>query len=71
MFAILYTAVLTLLAMMLLHHLYVYLKTNLTIPKVYNMIDVNQLKYAEIHKTLEKENIHDYLKQFKKTNINI
>lgn len=55
MFAVLYTAVLTLIAMMLLHHLYAYLKTNLTIPTVHDVVDIHQMKYAEIHKTLEKQ----------------
>ena len=68
MFDILYTAFLTLISMILLHHLYNYLKTNLTIPKVYDTIHINQVKYNEINKTLDP--LQNYLKQFKKTNIN-
>jgi hypothetical protein len=68
MFDILYTAFLTLITLILLHHLYNYLKANLTIPKVYDVISINQAKYNEINKSLDP--LQDYLKQFKKTNIN-
>jgi hypothetical protein len=68
MFDILYTAFLTLITLILLHHLYNYLKANLTIPKVYDVISINQSKYNEINKSLDP--LQDYLKQFKKTNIN-
>lgn len=68
MFDILYTAFLTLITLILLHHLYNYLKANLTIPKVYDVISINQTKYNEINKSLDP--LQDYLKQFKKTNIN-
>jgi hypothetical protein len=71
MFTVLYTAVLTLIIMILLHHLYNYLKANLTIPKVYDAIHINQDKYNEINKSLDPQNDPTlYLKKFKKTNIN-
>jgi hypothetical protein len=67
MFAILYTAFLTLITMILLHHLYNYLKSNLTIPKVYDAIHINQNKYNEINKSLEQNvPLQSFLKQFKK-----
>ena len=66
MFTILYTAVITTLILMMLHHLYNYLKTHLTIPQVHDVLLQNTQKYKEIQKVLDPE-LEDYLKQFKKT----
>jgi hypothetical protein len=68
MFTIIYTAVLTLITLILLHHLYNYLKNNLTIPKVNDVLKTHTQQYNEIEKSLDpmKEELQDYLKQFKK-----
>ena len=69
MFTILYTAVITTLTLMMLHHLYNYLKTHLTIPQVHDVLLQNTQKYKEVQKVLSKPDpdLEDYLKQFKKT----
>ena len=69
MFTILYTAVITTLILMMLHHLYNYLKTHLTIPQVQDVLVQNTQKYKDIQKALTPpdSDLEDYLKQFKKT----
>jgi hypothetical protein len=65
MLTIFYTAILTLLVLILLHHLYNYLKLSLTIPKVDDVISVYEKKYTEIQQDLNKDELQDYLNQFK------
>jgi hypothetical protein len=65
MLTVFYTAILTLLVLILLHHLYNYLKSSLTIPKVEDVISVYEKKYNEIEKDLTKDELQDYLNQFK------
>jgi hypothetical protein len=67
MFTILYTGILTFLVMLLLHHLFNYLKSNLTIPKVEDIYtsDVKE-KTEKIEQVEMKDELQDYLKQFKK-----
>ncbi len=69
MFTILYTAVITTVTLMLLHHLYNYLKRNLTIPIVHDVLVQNTQKYKDIQQALSQPDpeLEDYLKQFKKT----
>ena len=66
---IIYTGILTLLCMILLHHIYNYLRSNLTIPKI-NDLKRPESKYIEINKVLNppqmKDELSTYLKQFKK-----
>lgn len=52
MFTIIYTAILTLTTLVLLHHLYDYLKYNLTIPKINDVVKTRALQYDEIEKSL-------------------
>lgn len=66
MFTIIYTAVITTLTLMMLHHIYNYLKNHLTIPQVHDVLLQNTRKYKEIQKVLDPE-LEDYLNQFKKT----
>jgi hypothetical protein len=69
MFTILYTALITTLTLMMLHHLYNYLKNHLTIPQVHDVLLQNTQKYKEVQKVLAPPDpdLEDYLKQFKKT----
>ena len=66
-----YTGIITFVIMLLLHHLYNYLQSNLTIPKV-NQIntaivnDLNEITQDLKHKELEKE-----FKKMQKENKNI
>lgn len=67
MFTILYTAVITTLTLMMLHHLYNYLKRNLTIPVVHDVLGQTTKKYNEIQQVLTPDvEVEDYLKHFKK-----
>jgi hypothetical protein len=69
MLTILYTGILTLFVLILMHHLYNYLKSSLTIPKVDDVISVHKKKYDEIHTELDndknKDELQEYLNQFK------
>ena len=68
MFTILYTAAITTIILLMLHHLYNYLKRNLTIPVVHDVLGQTTQKYNEIQKTLTPNaEVEDYLKHFKKT----
>ena len=66
MFTILYTAVVTTITLMMLHHLYNYLKAHLTIPQVHDVLLQNTQKHKEVQQVLSPDT-EDYLKQFKKT----
>jgi hypothetical protein len=67
MFTILYTGILTFLVMLLLHHLFNYLKSNLTIPKVEDIYtSAVKEKTEKTEKVDMKDELQDYLKQFKK-----
>ena len=67
MLTILYTGILTLFVLILIHHLYNYLKSSLTIPKVNDVITVHKKKYDEIQSELDKDKdeLQEYLNQFK------
>ena len=64
---ILYTGLLTFFIMLLLHHIYNYLQSNLTIPKV-NEIITQPIILEQLHTTpkKEKDELKEYLNQFKK-----
>jgi len=64
MFTILYTAVITTLTLMMIHHLYNYLKRHLTIPIVHDVIGETTQKYKEIEQVLTPD--VEYLNKFKK-----
>ena len=80
MFHILYTGFITFIIMLLLHHLYNYLQTNLTIPKVNEIVqssvlhDLQEVQKNESNVDKEKNKVKDkdkdelkaYLNQFKK-----
>ncbi len=67
MFTIISTAIITLFTLILIHHLYNYLKSSLTIPHVEDVIATHEKKYSEIQSELSsKEELMDYLNQFKK-----
>jgi hypothetical protein len=75
MLEILYTGFITLIIMLLLHHLYNYLQTNLTVPKVTEPIhptilqDLQEIqeKVTETKETeTQKDELKEYLNQFKK-----
>jgi hypothetical protein len=65
MLTILYTAVITLFVLILIHHLYNYLKLSLTIPRVDDVIHSYEKKYDEIKQDLNKDELVEYLNQFK------
>ena len=70
MLTIFYTAILTLFVLILIHHLYNYLKLSLTIPKVDDAIRVYEKKYDEIQQDLNKEDeLKEYLNQFKQHSV--
>lgn len=75
MFDILYTVILTFFIMVLLHHLYNYLQSNLTVPKVnevhptilQDLQEVSkQEKQQEKQQDTEQDELKEYLNQFKK-----
>ena len=61
---ILYTGFIALVIMILLHHLYNYLQSNLTIPKVNELVTQKEHK-EELHKE-DKDELKEYMNQFKK-----
>jgi hypothetical protein len=75
MLEILYTGFITFIIMLLLHHIYNYLQTNLTVPKVTEHIhptilqDLQEVQ-AKVEKKEEtetqKDELKEYLNQFKK-----
>ena len=75
MLDIIYTTILTLFIMVLLHHLYNYLQTNLTVPKVNEIVhptilqdlkDVHNKQETQEPKNIEQDELKEYLNQFKK-----
>jgi hypothetical protein len=81
MLDLIYTGTITLIIMLLLHHLYNYLQTNLTIPKVnqinttilHDLQEVNELlkmdkekKENRVPEENPKDELKEYLNQFKK-----
>jgi hypothetical protein len=60
---ILYTGILTFFIMLLLHHIYNYLQSNLTIPKVNEIITQPIREPIQENK---KDELKEYLNQFKK-----
>ena len=71
MLNILYTGIVTFIIMLLLHHLYNYLQSNLTIPKVNEISstiahDLKEISESKEPKELEKDELKEYLNQFKK-----
>jgi hypothetical protein len=63
---ILYTGTLTFFIMLLLHHIYNYLQSNLTIPKV-NEIITRPIVLEQLQPPKkDKDELKEYLNQFKK-----
>jgi hypothetical protein len=55
--------------MVLLHHLYNYLQTNLTVPKVNEMVNttiLNDLQEVQNKGKEESDELKEYMNQFKK-----
>jgi hypothetical protein len=67
-FHILYTGIITFVIMILLHHLYNYLQSNLTVPKVNELITHKEHKEHKEPKEIKEPNkdLKEYLNQFKK-----
>ena len=68
---ILYTGTITFVIMILLHHLYNYLQSNLTIPKVITHKEYKKSKDQDKNKDKDKDKepkdeLNEYLNQFKK-----
>jgi len=68
MFDILYTGVVTVIIMMLLHHLYNYLQSNLTVPKVQEIIQPSILNDLHEIQNKDKEKEKDKDKEKQETN---
>ena len=54
MFTILYTAIITLFVLILIHHLYMYLTNILTVPKIKDLVNKPHQQYNDIFETLNK-----------------
>ena len=54
LFLVTKTAVISLVLIILVHSLYIFLKTNLTIPKVKDLVNKPEMRYKEIYNTLLK-----------------
>ena len=52
---ILKQVILSLIIIILIHYLYVFFKTNLTVPKIKDLVNRPVKKYKEIYKSLERE----------------
>jgi len=64
MWTVLYTAIITLLVLVTVHHLYNYLKSNLTTPVTNDLVSYHEKKIAEMKETPELEGL---LQHFKKS----
>ncbi len=60
---ILQVGIISLILIFLVHHIFNFLKTTLTVPKVKDLVNSNNMKYDSIAKVLE--NSHDNLLPFK------
>ena len=49
------TAVISLVLIILVHSLYIFLKTNLTIPKIKDLVNKPDIRYKEIYDTILKK----------------
>ena len=49
------TAIMSLILIVLVHYLYIFLKTNLTMPKIKDLVDKPVLMYEEIYNTITKQ----------------
>ena len=47
--------IMSLIIILLVHYLYVFFKTNLTVPKIKDLVNRPEQKYKEMYKSLEKE----------------
>jgi len=56
LFLVTKTAVISLVLIILVHSLYIFLKTNLTIPKIKDLVNKPDIRYKEIYNTLLKKN---------------
>jgi len=56
LFLVTKTAVISLVLIILVHSLYIFLKTNLTIPKIKDLVNKPDMRYKEIYNTLLKKN---------------
>ena len=52
---VVYTVILSIVTLTLLHHIYSYLKKNLTVPRVHDMVKRPEIKYQEIYKKLHTD----------------
>lgn len=50
------TAIISLVLIILVHSLYNFLKTNLTIPKIKDLVNKPDIGYKEIYQTIQKQN---------------
>jgi len=56
LFLVTKTAVISLVLIILVHSLYIFLKTNLTIPKIKDLVNKPNMRYKEIYDTILKKN---------------
>ena len=65
------TSIISLILIVLVHHLYIFLKTNLTMPKIKDLVDKPVLRYEEIYNTIKQKpsstNMKNELKQYLQT----
>jgi len=68
-FTVTKTAIISLILIILIHSSYIFLKTNLTIPKIKDLVDKPDLGYKEIYNTIhEKKNVEGEIKKQKENN---
>jgi hypothetical protein len=68
MWTVMYTTVITLIVLISVHHLYNYLKANLTTPVTHDVVSFHDKKRAEIGKAIQPDQeLTELLEQFKKS----
>ena len=78
------TALISLVSIILIHYLYIFLKTNLTIPKVKDLVNKPNIQYKEIYKVINentnepdekqsdmKNELKEYLQSLSNTEANL
>ena len=51
--------ILSLIVIILIHYLYIFFKTNLTVPKIKDLVNRPEQKYKEMYKSLEKKTTNE------------
>jgi predicted Holliday junction resolvase-like endonuclease len=61
LFSVIKQIILSIILIVIVHYIYVFLKDNLTQPKIKDLVNKPKMKYKEIYKSVEKGDLNDDL----------